>query len=212
MSNVPLPLRFVLTHLVGYFRWTQTLPMLLAWASIWAILLAFAFVNFQTETLTMLTALEHLAERYPRLAASLPEVGPLGQTQADGSLTFSGDDIRKIVLAYWGLVAAVCYLVSLAWQRLVGERERPGLLKRYRRAVILAVLTLAAFLGTYAFSTQPFHGSLATWLLIFAALSLLPLGISLYALTVGWLCDAMVQAIHAGPESVTSPQTAANAP
>lgn len=212
MSPLPWPLRFLLTHLVGYVRWTQTLPMLLAWATVWAVLAAFTFVNFQTESLTLLSALEHLADRYPRLAASLPSVGPLGQNQADGSLTFSGDDLRKVVLACWGLVSALLYLLSLAWQRVVGERPRRGLRQRYGRAPIVSAVTFSAFVASYAFSNQPFAGSLATWMMVFLALSLLPLGVSLYAITVGWVCEHLVEAIHTGGESVTSPQSAPSAP
>jgi uncharacterized membrane protein len=212
MASLPLPARFVLTHLVGYFRWTQTLPMLLAWATIWAILAAFVFVNFQTETLTLLSALEQLAERFPRLAASLPDVGPLGQDQADGSVTFGDEDIRRIVLTYWGLVSALLYLLSLAWQRMVSPRPRRGLLARFRLAAISSAVTFVALLVVYATSSQPFHGSLATWVMVFLALSLLPLGVSLYALTIGWVCELMVQGINSDSVVVTNPQSAPSAP
>lgn len=159
--------------------------MLFAWTGVWAILAAFAFVNFQQEGLTVLSALGAIGERL----SWLPTPGSLGTSQADGSVTFNGDDVQKVVATYWGVLSAALYIITVLLARIRGPKPPMALRTRLRIAAGLGVATFAAFLGLYAVSSQPFHGSTATWVMIFLALSLLPVAVSLYSLTVIGLID-----------------------
>ena len=195
MRDMPLAFRLLIQHGIGYLRSTQVLPMVVAWAGIWAILAAFAFVNFQEEGLTVLSALGAIGERL----SWLPTTGPLGTTLEDGSMTFSGDDVRKVVATYWGVLSAALYIITLIVARIRGPRPPMSLKGRLSIALGLAGATFAAFLALYAFSAQPFHGSTATWVMVFIALSALPLGVSLYSLTVTYVIDRTRDAVLSGP-------------
>lgn len=195
MQDMPLALRLIVQHGFGYLRSTQVLPMIVAWAGIWGILAAFAFVNFQEESLTVLSALGALQDRL----AWLPTPGPLGTTAEDGSFMLDEEDVRKIVVTYWGMLSAALYLVSVIIVRVRGSRPAWALRRRLGIAVALGVATLATFVALFAFSTQPFQGSTANWFMVFLALSALPVGVSLYSLTVTYLIDRTRDAVLGVP-------------
>jgi hypothetical protein len=195
MREMPLALRLLIQHGFGYLRSTQVVPMVVAWTGIWAILAAFAFVNFQQEGLTVLTALGAIGERL----SWLPTPGPLGTTQPDGSLTFDGGDVRKIVATYWGSLSAALYIVTLIVARVRGVHTPMALRTRLLLAVWLGGATFAAFAALYLFSEQPFHGSTATWVMVFIALSVLPVLVSLYSLTVTSVIDRTRDALLRAP-------------
>jgi len=185
MREMPLALRLLIQHGFGYLRSTQVVPMIVAWTGIWAIVAAFAFVNFQQEGLTVLTALGAIGERL----SWLPTPGPLGTTLADGSMTFDGDDVRKIVATYWGSLSAALYIITLLVARVRGVHTPMPLRTRLLIPVVLGGATFAALLALYMFSEQPFHGSTATWIMVFIGLSVLPILVSLYSLTVTHVID-----------------------
>jgi hypothetical protein len=195
MHDLPLALRLLVQHGLGYIRSTQVLPMIAAWVGIWGIGAAFAFVNFQEESLTVLSALGALADRL----AWLPTPGPLGTTADDGSLILDEEDVQKIVVTYWGILSAALYLVSMIVVRVRGRRPALALRRRLGIAVALGVATLAAFVALFIFSAQPFQGSPASWFMVFLALSALPVGVSLYSLTVTYIIDRTRDAVLGAP-------------
>ena len=196
MRDMPLALRLLIQHGIGYLRSTQVLPMIFVWTGVCAILAAYACVNFQQEGLSVLTALGAIGDRL----SWLPTPGPLGTTQADGSMTFNGDDVQKVVATYWGVLSAALYIVTILVARVRGPQSPMPLKARLMIPIGLGVATLAAFLALYAFSEQPFHGSTATWVMIFLALSVLPIGVSLYSLTITHVIDRVRDAILGGPQ------------
>jgi len=191
MRDMPLALRLLIQHALGYLRSTQLVPMLFTWTGVWAILIAFAFVNFQQEGLTVLSALRAIGDRLDWL----PTPGPLGTREPDGSMTFDGRDVQKLVATYWGIVSAVLYLITMLVTRLRGPKPPMPVRVRLRIAALLGMATFAAFLALYSVSAQPFQGSTATWVMIFLALSLLPVAVSLYSLTVIGVIDRVRNAV-----------------
>lgn len=166
-------------------------PMLFMWTGVWAVLAAFAFVNFQREGLTVLSALGAIGERL----SWLPRPGPLGTPQPDGSITFDGRDVQKLVATYWGVLSAALYLLTMLIARLRGPQPPMPLRVRLRIAAWLGLATLVAFLALYTLSAQPFQGSTATWVMIFLALSVLPVVVSVYSLTVTRAIDRVRDAL-----------------
>jgi len=204
--------RLVLAHALGYLKWTQTLPMIMGWAMVWTVLAAFLLVNFQSEAFTILEASERFLDRYPWIVALLPAVDEFGTTDAEGRLYFDGDDIRGVVLAYWGLLSAVLYIGALIIGQFRPPRPPSGLGSRLRIAGFMSAGTFLTFLVAYVISSEPYHGGPAGWVLLFAALSILPLAVSLYALTVGWICDSAAHVLtdggsDTGPDDPGAPRT-----
>jgi hypothetical protein len=144
----------------------------------------------------VLTALGAIGERL----SWLPTPGPLGTTLEDGSMTFNGDDVQKVVATYWGVLSAALYIVTILLARIRGPRPPMSLKGRLLIAIGLGVATLAAFFALYVFSAQPFHGSAATWVMVFIALSALPVGVSLYSLTVAYVIDRTRDAVLGDPQ------------
>jgi hypothetical protein len=185
MRDMPLVLRLLVQHGIGYLRSTQVVPMIFTWAGVWAVLAAFAFVNFQQEGLTVLSALRAIGDRL----TWLPTPGPLGVRQPDGSMTFDGTDVRKVVATYWGVLSASLYIMTLVVARVRGPQPPTPLRTRLRIAALLGIATFAAFLALYSFSDKAFQGSNATWVMIFLALGTIPVMVSIYSLTVARLLD-----------------------
>lgn len=229
MQELPLPARVVLIHVLGYFRWTQILPMLVVWGSIWTILVLFAFVNFQEQGLSIGTAAVELAERVgfkPNFAdapaatgdgafgasgevpASDGTLAGLGRTGEDGAFYFGDEDVKKIILAYWGTVSFALYVLAVVGQRIFGLRPQRTLRRKFLVAAGLAVGTWLAFFAIYFTTSETVHGSFAQWLFTFTALSLLPLFASLYSLTIAHGLDYAIAGLRGdGP----APQGAAAA-
>lgn len=191
MRDLPVAGRLLIQYASGYLRSTQLLPMIIAWAGVWGVLAAFAVVNFQQQGLSVLTALQAIGQQL----SWLPSPGPIGSVQPDGSFTLSGEDIRKVVLTYWGVLSAALYIITSLVARVRGPQPPMALRAQTRIAALLGVLTFAAFFTLYVVSDQPFEGSTATWTMIFLALSIVPVFVSLYSLTVVRLIDRIGDAL-----------------
>jgi hypothetical protein len=216
-NQLPLPLRVLLIHALGYFRWTQILPMLVVWGSIWTILGLFAFVNFQEQGLSIGTAAVEFAERVgfkPNFAdapvntgdgsfgasgettASDGTLAGLGSTGEDGAFLFGDEDVKKIILAYWGTVSFGLYVLAVVGQRLFGLRPRRTLRRKLLVAAGFAVGTWLAFFAIFFTTSETVHGSIAQWILVFSVLSLLPLLVSLYSLTIAHGIDLTIAGLR----------------
>jgi hypothetical protein len=222
MHELPLPVRVVLIHVLGYFRWTQIFPMLVVWGSIWTILGLFAFVNFQEQGLSIGTAAVELAERVgfkPNFADPAASTGDgafgasgetvpndgtlagLGRTGEDGAFLFGDEDVKKIILAYWGTVSFALYVIAVVGQRIFGLRPQRTLRRKLTVAAVFAAGTWLAFVAIYFTTSETVHGSFAEWSVVFTVLSLLPLLSSLYSLTIAHGIDLAVAGLRGdGPE------------
>ena len=217
MQSLSVPVRVILIHALGYFRWTQVLPMLVVWGSIWTILGLFAFVNFQEQGLSIGSAAVALADRVgfsPNFAdAPVSEAGGtfgasgetspndgtlagLGRTGEDGAFLFGDEDVKKVVLAYWGIVSFALYVLAVIGQRLFGLRPVRTLRRKLGVAAGFALGTWLAFFAIYFTTSETVPGSFLQWLLVFTALALLPLFVSLYALTVAHVVDLTIAGLR----------------
>jgi len=231
MQELPLPVRVVLIHALGYFRWTQIFPMLVIWGSVWTILVLFAFVNFQEQGLTIGTAAVELAERVgfkPNFADPSSATGDgsfgasgetatsdgtlagLGRSGEDGAFLFGDEDVKKIILAYWGSVSFALYVLAVLGQRIFGLRPQRTLRRKLKVAAAFAAGTWLAFIAIYFTTSETVHGTFAEWLVVFTVLSLLPLLASLYSLTIAHGIDLAVASLRGeGPEPQQSVGTPA---
>ncbi len=215
----PLPVlaRVVLIHALGYFRWTQVLPMLVVWGSIWTILALFAFVNFQEQGISIGSSVVALADRVgfsPNFAdapaseaggtfdaggETMPDDGTLaglGRTGEDGAFLFGDEDVKKVVLAYWGIVSFALYVLAVLGRRIFGLRPVRTLRRKLGVAAGFALMTWLAFFAIYFTTSETVHGTFMEWLLVFTVLSLLPFLMSLYALTLAHGIDLAIAGLR----------------
>lgn len=189
-------MRQVLLHGLGYVRWTQWLGVLVLWISLWAMLAAFAFVNFQQQGLGVIETLSLVAERLPWL----PSLEGFGRTDESGVFYVDDSDVRGLLVRYWASGAAVLYIVSLLLRRILPER--PPLSLRGRLAVLagLGALTWVAFMAIYATSGETFHGSTLSWMFTFAAMVAIVTVASAVAVAIATLLEWVSLQVEIAPD------------
>jgi hypothetical protein len=180
--------RLLLAQGIGLFRWSQTVPMVAMWASVWLILGALAFVNFQEEGVTLLTAVLAILERVP----GLPDPSTIGQTNADGQYIVNDEALVSVVMSTWAALSLAGYLLGFALRAVRGERPPMPLKGKLLIALLLGVGTFAAFIVVFRNSTVAIQGPTSIWMWTFGALVAMALGASAYSLTVGHLLDRLV--------------------
>lgn len=197
---MPLPARLILIHGLGYFRWTQWLAVAVLWVSLWAMLAAFALVNFQEQGFGILETLGATAERLPWL----PSLEGIGRSDADGALYVDDSDVRTLLVRYWALGAALCYIGSLVLSRLWPSRRPWSFRRRLATLAGLGAITWLGFVIIYATSGETFHGSTLAWLLTFTALCGIVTVASIVPLTLATLAEWVAeQAERAGDQPDT---------
>ena len=177
--------------LIGYLRWTQLVPMLVAWTFAWGALAAFLLVNFQAEGLPAITGVLDLWERH----AWLPRLdGRDLQGPGDG-VQVETEDVRAFALKAWGLVSLVLYLADLVLHHVRGPRKPWSWTRSMRIVALLGATTFGAYIVAWLLSDVPFHGSSLRWVFTFAFLSLLPVLFSVYSLTAKHVLDRLAERV-----------------
>ncbi|MBX3133705.1 MAG: hypothetical protein KF689_10010 [Gemmatimonadaceae bacterium] len=193
MQTPPSLSRLLLVQGLGLLRWSQTVPMLVAWAAVWTILAAFAFVNFQEEGVTLVSGFTSFLERVP----GVPDPSSIGHTDASGAFVVDDAAFRRVALSYWTTLSLLLYLLGFALRTVRGERPPIRLRSKLMAVAVVAVLTLLAFVEVFRNSTVPIHGSTSSWLMMFGGLVALAVGASAYSLTVGHLLDRLCYRLSA---------------
>ncbi len=201
-------LRALASLALDYFRWTQLVPMLLAWTMLLLTVGALLLTNFQDASFSVLerglTLYERIAGPFedqpaPGGPAPSPESGPETATasDADGALRFSGDDIMPVVLRAWGLMALVGWLFGMLRTLLFGPREPTPLARKLRIAAYFAVGCSGLMWIAYVLGSETFHGNPAGWALLFVGGPLLVWAISAWSLLIGLLVRRLQRRLHA---------------
>jgi hypothetical protein len=181
--DFPMTFRLLLANiaagLIGYLRWTQMVPMLVAWTFAWGALAAFLFANFQAEGLRAVTGVLELWERH----AWLPRLDGRDLRGPGDGVQVETDDVRAFALKAWGLVSLVLYLAELVLHHVRGPRKPRSWARSMRIVALLGAATFTAYIVAWLASAVTFHGSALRWVFTFAFLSLLPVLFSVYSLT-----------------------------
>jgi hypothetical protein len=200
-SDLQGMVRTVAALFIDYLRWTQFVPMLMAWAFILLALGLMALVNFQEQGFTVVERLIILWDRYswlPRLD------GAVDPTEA-GGLTLNEEGFRSLVVSFWAGLSVVLFLLSLLGQAIFGPREPVPFTRKLRRTLLPAGLVWLGFVPTYLFGSETFQGGPVIWLFGFTLACALVLAVSAYSLGVGALLERVRSAIQPGNEVAKSP-------
>jgi hypothetical protein len=192
-------LRTIVALFIDYVRWTQFVPMLMAWTFILLALALMALVNFQEQGFTVVERLVILWDRYPWL----PRLdGAVDQTET-GGLTLNDEGFRGVVVSAWAGVSLVLFLLSLLRQAVFGPASPVPFKKKLRWTLLPAGLVWLGFVGTYLFGSETFHGGPLLWLFGFTVACGLVVAVSAYSLGVGTVLGQMRDAVRSPSELET---------
>ena len=194
---------------LDYVRWTQFVPMLVAWAFILLGVGMMALVNFQETGFTVVEWLVATWERYPWL----PRLGEAVDTTESGGLRLDGDGFREVVLAGWAGISAVLLVLSLARRALFGPADPMPFRRKLGWLVAALALIWLALAGIYLLGSETFHGPPWHWFLGFTLACGGLFVVSAYSLAwghfLGWVQEGLRRASDENPgeaEGAPGPQ------
>ncbi|GAB4178526.1 MAG: hypothetical protein Kow0020_14560 [Wenzhouxiangellaceae bacterium] len=183
--------RLLASRALGYFRWTQLTPMIAAWTFYALMIGALLITNLQDQSLPVLertwVVLEELFGPF--------DEQDFGETDADGALHFTEDDILPAVLRAWGLLSLVLWLLGMLVGAVFGYPPRATLSRKLAVAAVAALVGVALCLCAWSFGSETFHGSAMGWIALFLGSGLLVWLISAWSLTIGTLVDRLQLAL-----------------
>lgn len=218
---------------LGYFRWTQLVPMLMAWSFLLIMLGALVLVNFQDETFSILAYVDDLYMRHVEGDAAVDgaadepaaSAGPSSEptdapppapdssggdveaganSPAPGAVTFDGDDLERWVWRAWAVAALVGWLLGGLWRQLFGAPEPWPLRRKLMICAVLAGACSVACLGIWRLSPEDFSGSAFGWVALFVGV---PVGVwlvSAWSLTISHLLGRFADHIDAAERSAAA--------
>ena len=204
--------RMVAGLALDYVRWTQLVPMILAWAFLLLMVGAMLLVNFQQQSFGLI---ERGIALYERVAGPVEDVPmpPDGTIESPGSdsspvpsetgaaqaaVTFTGEDLESLALKAWALMALAGWLLGMAFRLLFGRRPRVGLKRKLLVTGGACLGCTGLFLFAYSFGSERFDDPFAAWLAMFVGIPLAVWCISAYSLAISALVDLAKKVIYGG--------------
>ena len=203
-------LRALASLALDYFRWTQLVPMLLAWTVLLFTVGALLLTNFQERSFSLIERGVGVYERFTGPIDSI--AGPAAERPAGDesppaaadsaraesqALHFTGDDVFPVVLRAWALLALVGWLFGVLRTLLFGPRAPTPLARKLRIAFYAAAGCSGLMWIAYALGSSTFHGSVAGWAVLFVGGPLVVWGISAWSLLIGQLVCRLQRRLHA---------------
>jgi hypothetical protein len=199
---------------MGYLRWVQFIPMLVAWVFLLIMVGVMLLVNFQEQGFTLAEAADGLYVRVfgPIDAPAEPPGDAGGAAQPDsadgsGALHFSGKDIAAWLMPWWLLAALVGWLLSGLRGMLFGPRPLMALPRKLFIAAVAAALCSAGFFVAWLFGSETFHGGAAGWIALFIGMPAMVWVVSAWCLSIAHVLDHL-----AGVMGGTTPESYTRAP
>ena len=207
----PSLIRLLAALALDYLRWTQLVPMILAWAFLLLMVGAMLLVNFQEQSFGLI---ERGISLYERIAGPIDEApdAPDPPQEADSPVLaddqgdragarFSGEDFEPLVTKAWALLALAGWLLGMAYRLLFGRPLRVGLKRKLLVAGLACIACTGLFLVAYFFGSERFNGSFVGWLAMFIVIPLIVWCISAYSLAISTAVDLAKRAIYRGGAS-----------
>lgn len=182
---------------IDYLRWTQLVPMLVAWSFLLLALSMLALVNFQEQGFTAVELLATMWERY----AWLPRLDEAVVSQPDGSMMLDDDGFKRVVVRAWASLSLVLFVLGWVWRAAFGTAQPRSFRWKLVWPLLGAVVVWAAFFAVYLFGSETFHGSAASWVLMFAGACAAVFVVSVYSLGVGHVLGLLRRAVDAAPDA-----------
>lgn len=178
-------LRYLVSIGLDYIRWSQMVPMILAWAFILLALTAMTFINFQETSVSILAWLSGIWEKYEWL----PSIDLSAYEQADGSIRITDELLQPAILKAWGVISLVLLVIDLLRTSFSGQREHKTLSRKLLIAAIGCAILSVGFLLNYWLSSESYDDGTTGWVTLFIGAPALVWLISAYSLSIGHLLN-----------------------
>jgi hypothetical protein len=194
--------------LTDYLKWTQLVPMIMAWAFLLIMVVALVVTNFQQQSFALLEwgveiwewafgPLEPVDEAPARPDLDNPDPA------AQEGLRFDEDTLRPFVLKVWGVLALVFWILGLLRAWLFGPREPTSLKRKLLRAAAAAGAASIICFGCWLFGSERFNGGPAGWIALFIGAPLLVWLVSAWSLSIGHALDTLGRRIAQPAEAAS---------
>lgn len=215
-SRQPSLLVTAFIGVLGYLRWTQLVPMLVAWVFLLIMVGAMLLVNFQEQSFALAEQGLGLYERVfgplePGETAA-PQAPPDQAPAADGdsasgAVHFSGDDIVAWLMPYWLFASLAGWLLGGLRSMLFGPRPGMPLSRKLVIAAAAAALCSVGFFVSWLFGSEAFEDNPLGWVALFLGMPFLVWLVSAWCLSIAHLLDHL-----AGVMADTTPASYRPAP
>lgn len=185
-----------------YLKWTQLVPMIMAWAFLLIMVAALVVTNFQQQSFALFeagaAAYEWAFGPLEPINGEPPQSEPRSETTPSGSqegVRLDEDSLRPWILKIWGALALVFWLLGLLRSWLFGPREPASLRRKLGRAAVAAAVASAVCFACWLLGSERFNGGPAGWIALFLGAPIVVWLVSAWSLSVGHLIDALAQRI-----------------
>lgn len=181
-------LRFGFELGIDYLRWTQLVPMLIAWTILLISLAAILLLNFQGIAESILFTLMGLLERFD-LLEKLPA------EDQEFSISLDEGDLKGFVTKAWIVLAAIGYVLGKLLTLITGPRPMMPLRRQLLIAAMAAGITSLGFFIAYFYGSEEFTDNPAGWYALFIAGPFIVWVVSAYSLGVGHMLQRVKEHI-----------------
>lgn len=195
-NAVPL----VVSYAVGYFRWTQLTPMILAWGFLLLTVLLLGLLNFQEQSIELGIRWSQITAKVPGLNEKLIELYEAffnsGTKDGAGGIQWKDGQITAGIFKLWGYLSLFLLLLDIVY-RYIFKRDaavKPASLPRKLVICAMAITAVVAILlANYYFGNVMKNGDDPR--LYFVGAGVLVWLISAYSLTVSHLLGRLSEKI-----------------
>ena len=170
------------------------MPMLFVWGFAVVMALAMVFVNFQQETLTVMSSvLEWLVQ--------LPLVGEriaVFFTEQNGDTRITTEDFKSFLLRVWMMGSLLFFLVGLGLSTLFGPFKPWTLKLKIGLAAAASFLLGLGLCANYYAVPENFNASGSSWIFNFSILAVFLFLVSAYCLSVSHFLLRLIRSLENG--------------
>src|SRR6056297_3973486 len=191
-GRAPSLVRVLIGLGLDYLRWTQFVPMIMAWAFLLLMVGAMLLVNFQERSFGLI---ESGFGPYEHIAGPIAPEGAPPEGNESRALAFTEAGLKPLVLRAWGLLALAGWLLGMARRLLFGPRPRRSLRHKLVVTAIAGLACTGLFLFAYFFGSESFEDPFVHWLLLFIGIPFGVWCVSVWSLTISagidWIHDRL---------------------
>jgi hypothetical protein len=152
----------------GFVGWFVLSPMIYSWGLLIFTLFVVTFVNFQDETIDLLTFVGNLVsdllEKYPyleHLAIAEPA------SNEDGGIDLGGESFKSYIFKVYAMLTMPLAMLGSLIDMVRGSIRPKPIHNKLKFLVVATLLATLVLFMNFIFGSQTYHGSAIGWSLIF---------------------------------------------
>lgn len=173
---------------LDYIRWTQLIPIVLAWAFAFAMVAGLMLIMFQSDIDSLIGWAGGL---YESVFGPIPEA-----PEGEGEINITQDDAVPFVLKTWGWLALAGWIIGMIRSYFYGPLPERTLRSKIKIAGIATGICAAIVIVAYLSLGDTSKNRPIEMIISFTLPPLLLWGISIYSLTVSHLVNKLQKAVN----------------